>query len=237
MTPDNEAWMAEVRLMAETDPILGPLFQESDHGHWPYSHTSCRNISGTNRPSIHSWGAAGDVMRLSKGISLGVAPASAPVLGLGPGDPGWYHLDEIYWWLQQEKERLNLRNVIYRRLRSNGTYDHRDHIHIDGQHRPEPDSKPPCMGGTLKTINPSGGWVLTVGSFPPSPDPGDDELVKVEDLQRTLKDAGYDPGKVDGVYGPKTAGAWLAMMTDAQSTAEPPTDVVQFGDAVILGQP
>ena len=37
----------------------------------------------------------------------------------------------------------------------------------------------------------------------------------VEDLQRRLKAAGYDPGEIDGEYGPNTAGAVRALQKDA----------------------
>jgi peptidoglycan hydrolase-like protein with peptidoglycan-binding domain len=37
----------------------------------------------------------------------------------------------------------------------------------------------------------------------------------VEKIQRKLKEAGYDPGPVDGVYGPRTRSALEACARDA----------------------
>ena len=42
-----------------------------------------------------------------------------------------------------------------------------------------------------------------------------DEGKDVEDLQRRLKAAGYDPGEVDGEYGPNTEAAVRALQKDA----------------------
>lgn len=42
-----------------------------------------------------------------------------------------------------------------------------------------------------------------------------DEGKDVEDLQRRLKAAGYDPGEIDGEYGPNTASAVKALQKDA----------------------
>ena len=42
-----------------------------------------------------------------------------------------------------------------------------------------------------------------------------DEGKDVEDLQRRLKAAGYDPGEVDGEYGPNTKAAVCALQKDA----------------------
>ena len=43
----------------------------------------------------------------------------------------------------------------------------------------------------------------------------------VRELQELLRDLGYDPGRVDGVWGPKTESAWRSFMKDAGALPAP----------------
>lgn len=224
MTPNNELLRDLVREFADADPILGEWFDRSDHNAWPYSHTACRTISGSSTYSRHAWGDAGDVMRLTKGVSWGVAPKSKPDRQATPADPfdratwgDWYPLDELYWWLLDNRQDLDLDNLIYRRRRSSGSWDHLDHIHLDFNHHGT--GKPPCAGGTLRTVDPEGGFVLTAevpgGGQPPAPGvpPKGDEMLTTLELQGALLAAGHDPGDQDGVMGPATFAAWVAGLS------------------------
>lgn len=67
------------------------------------------------------------------------------------------------------------------------------------------------------------------------PNQGDDEVKEVvEGIQRSLTAAGYDPGTIDGVWGPRTEGAHAAMTEDAAKTGGGGLD---FGDVVRLSTP
>jgi peptidoglycan hydrolase-like protein with peptidoglycan-binding domain len=72
------------------------------------------------------------------------------------------------------------------------------------------------------------------GTQPPA---GGDDEVQVEDLQKVLTDAGYEPGAIDGIYGPKTEAAWTAMMADAHSiqTLTLKSTTTEVVSAVTLG--
>lgn len=194
MTPNNSLMRDLVREFAAQDPTLSALFDQSSHNAWPYSHTSCRKISGSNRWSRHAWGDAGDIMKLN-----GTPNAK-------PGEP--HYLDIFHDWLVLNADAFDLDNIIYR------SPNHWNHIHIDFNHHGT--GTPPCAGGSLTTTAPTGGFVLTIedsGTTPPPgvPPKGDEELTTLE-LQGALTSAGFEPGDQDGVMGPMTFEAWVQAL-------------------------
>jgi hypothetical protein len=63
--------------------------------------------------------------------------------------------------------------------------------------------------------------------------------VPIDRWQICLKSAGYDPGVVDGLWGPKTESATLAMMKDAKAPGPqgPPGEPGLKGDPGDQGEP
>ena len=100
-------------------------------------HYSCRNISGTTKPSQHSYPNARDVIFEEYGYS---------------DDPEHQAmLDEVADFLWENREKLSLRMMLWRGkswFTGNQVSGHQNHIHIDFWPTGYP--KPPCMGGTLR---------------------------------------------------------------------------------------
>jgi len=59
-----------------------------------------------------------------------------------------------------------------------------------------------------------------------------DDSTTVRAVQTALKAKGFDPGKIDGIYGPKTAAAIRSMQTAAGQT---PTGDVDYSVLMALG--
>jgi hypothetical protein len=120
----------------------------------------------------------------------------------GNAKPGVPHYLDIVWaWLNANIDPFDLREsqMLWR------VSMHYNHIHCSFLHRRPTKSTPVCDGGTLRTINPEGGWVLTIdtdgGTTPPPPDEGDEIVLKrgdknraVADHQRGLDALGFDMG-------------------------------------------
>jgi hypothetical protein len=222
MTPNASKLREIVREFAAGNDGLRVLLARTDHSAWPVGHTSCRNISGTNTPSRHAWGDALDIMRLTKwkdpnDPARGVAVAGEP-----------HYLDEIVSFLRANERAFDLDNTLWRQR------NHWDHCHVDFNHHRASGSRPPCMGGSIRTVNPSGNrFVLTVLTDPGSPI---GEEVKTLDLQLTLNAAGYGPLAEDGEYGPKTEAAWREMMIDARGGSDGGGGV-KYGESVVIEKP
>lgn len=196
ITPNAARLRRDVRAFTLTDPLLSALLADSPHTQWPVGYRSCRKIAGSRRWSRHAWGDACDVMKLT---------------GTGNAKPGQDHyLDRIYEHLDTHRAQLGIDNLIWRTTR------HWNHLHADFTHHGI--GTPPCAGGTLRTTSPAGGFVLMPdqdGNVP-VPEPGDPEVEEVvKGIQKSLKQAGFDPGKIDGDWGPNTQAAHDEMTTAA----------------------
>lgn len=162
---------------------------------WPAARSwgiqNCRKIADSKTWSQHSWANAWDI------TSPYPVKTTANLNHIR-------FLDEIYRYLVVNRERLNIRYILWRCAR------HWDHIHLDCW--PYGLGLPPCAGGTLRVRNKDG----SVGtSFK-----NEDFIVDTYTWQQMLNIAGYkgedgEELKEDGVWGKNTMFATQAMMNDA----------------------
>ena len=157
----NADWLREAtRLFTETDPTLSELLTRTTHTAWPIGFYACRpKTSGSGNWSDHAWGNALDIMKLSKWDD----PDDPAKGNAQPGQP--HYLDIIWEWLNTNKDPFDLRDsqMLWR------VSMHYNHIHVSFNHRAT--GTPPCNGGDLVTINPAGGWVLTIDPDDPHTPP------------------------------------------------------------------
>lgn len=222
LTPNAELLRATVREFAMSDPTLREIFDRTNHSKWPIGHTACRQkTSGSGNWSDHATSNALDIMILSKWKD-----PNDPAKGVAQrGEP--HYLDLIWQLLQANLEEWDLRpsQQLWR------VSQHWNHIHTSFRHRHDDSVRPPCDGGRLRLLNPStSSFILTMGDSPNPPLPGE-EILKVEDLQRALNDAGAEPAlSEDGIYGDKTHEAFVRALSGSGAG-------LQFGDLVELTQP
>lgn len=113
------------------------------------------------------------------------------------------HGDMIYAWLRDEWDRLEIRTLLW------WVKDHYDHLHVDfwprGYGTP---SK--TRGGSDNRYKTRGGTVITQEEL-------EKEVIEVvKGIQTALAAGGFDPGDIDGQWGPNTQAAFDEMVVAAR---------------------
>ncbi len=113
------------------------------------------------------------------------------------------HGDMIYNWLRENWDRLGIRVLLW------WVKDHYDHLHVDfwprGYGTPST-----TRGGQSNRYRTRDGQIITQA------DMEEDVTEVVKGIQQSLASAGFDPGEIDGVWGPNTQAALDAAFEAAR---------------------